>query len=137
MREPSRTNTILICKLAWQWISYMQSGRGREAERMLAPDCGLLGVQTTKHSSIFLPVLSLKWLPRLRVLRIYSVDSTVALHVALADNVASSKLYRVYFRFCFAKIAKIDLSALINDWKLPFEQKQFSIPLEEVIFNLR
>lgn len=137
MPQPLQQDNVLKCRLAWQWISYMHNGRELEAARMLASDCGLLGVQTTKHSSIFLPILQVKWLPRCQVLRIYSVDDTVSLHVALADRHSPTQLFRIYFRFCFAKITKVDLSALYDDYKLPFEQSQFELPLGEVIFYRR
>ncbi len=133
----SRQDQILLSRLACQWISFMHSGCHREAERMLAPDCGLFGLQTAKHSHVFLPMLSLKWLPRLRVRRIYAMDNWVSLHVTLADCGPTTQLYRICFRFRFAKITKVDLSALLYDCTLLHEQAQFELPLGEVtLFRL-
>ena len=93
-----------------------------------------LASKRKKHSHIFLPILSLERLPQLKLHRVYAVDSTVSFHVALADLHSTTQLYRIYFRFCFAKITKVDLSALVYDCALPFEQSQFELPLGEVSF---
>lgn len=134
MPQLSRQDLVLLSKLACQWVSFMHSGRNQDAKRMLAPDCGLLGIQTSKHSQVYLPMLSLKWLPRLIVRRVYAAENSVSLHVALADIESATQFYQVYFRFRCAKITKVDLSVLLDDSASLLEESLFELPLGEVIF---
>lgn len=134
MFEPSRNDEYLLGRIAHSWISYMAGGRNSDAIGLLANDCGFLGFDLNPHSIVYIPIRAIRSLPRLTARRIFASDNEVSLHVELLQPIFNNNLYRIYFRFRFARISKVHFSSMADGMTYHLDHPQFELPLQEVVF---
>lgn len=112
MPESLRQEEFHLGSLAVQWISHMCQGELALAERLLAHDCGLVGFDIEKNSSIYVPARMLGQLPNLTIRRVHAEDFAIAIDVETCHATSAKPLYRIHFRFRFDRITKVHFCSL-------------------------
>lgn len=113
----------------------MSSSRNKDAERLLAHNCGFVGFDLHPHSTLYFPVRTLRTLPHLVARRMFATENEVSLHAELLELGNDATAYRIYFRFRFAKISKVHFSRLVPGTTFRLDRSQFELPLQDVVFH--
>ncbi len=134
MFEPTRYDEFLLGSIAHRWVSFMSWQRNWEAEQLLAHDCGFLGVDLHPHSTLYLPCESFKPCHSWSHAKVFAAENEVSLHAELLERGDDAAVYRIYFRFQFAKISKVHFSRLAPDSTFCLDLPKFELPLQNVVF---
>ncbi len=99
----------------------MIDGLSQDASKLLSAECGLIGIQRSKSSAIYLPIRSSIWFPPVRMHRVFAKEPFVSIFVIPTESYDTVEPIRIFFSFQGTQISKIHLSKLADVLALPFE----------------